>query len=195
MKASLDKSKLVKAIYNEKRLTVVFSALFVLSLLPIFVIAFYSRPGVDDFKYGADTRIAYMTTHNIATVLAAAIETVIETYYAWQGTFSSVFLFSLQPGAFNEAFYPLTTFIMLSMLIGSTVFLLQTVIVGILGLDRKYVVLTGVPILFFCIQCLPLARHAFFWYNGSVHYTFFYSLMLFLLGLCIRLYRFQSVSQ
>jgi hypothetical protein len=195
MKITFDKGKIIKAIYNEKRLTIIFIALLILSLLPLFAIAIYSRPGVDDFKYGADTRIAYVTTHNIVAVLTVALDTAIETYNTWQGTFSSVFLFSLQPGVFNETVYPVTTFVMLFMLIGSTFFLLQAIIVGVLGLDRKYVPVTSIPILFFCIQALPWPRHAFFWYNSSVHYTFFHSLMLFLLGLCIRIYRSQSVSQ
>jgi hypothetical protein len=188
MKISVDKSKIIQTIYNERYLTVLFSVLFVLSLLPIFVIAVYSHPGPDDYGYGVKTRIAYVTTHNIVAVLTASTETVVETYNNWQGTFFTTFLISLNPAVFDESLYPLTTFVMLFMLVGSTVFLLQTLIAQVLGLKGKYVTLTGLPILYFSIQSLPLARHAFFWYTGSICYPFFYCLMLLLLGLCVRLY-------
>lgn len=190
MKAITEKSKIVRAIYNEQRLTIIFGVLFVLSLLPILAIAFYNHPGIDDYNYGVATRIAYMETHDIAAVLAASFKTVAETYNTWQGTFSSVFLFTLQPAVFDENLYPLTTFVMLFMLIGSTYYLLQTILVKVLALDRKHVVIIGVPVLFFCIQSLPSPVEGFFWYNGATHYTFFYSSALFLLGACIYLYNF-----
>ncbi|MDR0220443.1 MAG: hypothetical protein LBI54_03435 [Lachnospiraceae bacterium] len=185
----MKQSRFIKAVYNEKRLAVIFAVLFALSLLPLLALAFYNHPGVDDFGYGIRTRAAYLATHNIAAVLAAAGATVAETYRDWQGTYASVFLFAVNPAVFGEALYPVTTFIMLSMLIGSTVFLLQTLIVGVLGSDRKYVALAAVPVLYFSIEALPFPVEGLYWYNGSVHYTFCYSLMLFLLGLCISLYQ------
>jgi hypothetical protein len=189
MKITINKTKIVEAIYNEKRLAVIFGVLFVLSLLPILAIAFYNHPGVDDFGFGWKPRHAFMATHNLFAVIAAALETIGDYYYTWQGTFVSVFLFSLNPAVYNEAFYPATTFFMLFILTSSTAFFLQTVFVKGLGLARKYVVLIGVPILFFSIQTPILARHAFFWYNSATHYTLFYSLMLFLLGMCLRLWK------
>ncbi|MDR0220148.1 MAG: hypothetical protein LBI54_01950 [Lachnospiraceae bacterium] len=188
MKATIDKEKIIKAIYNEKRLTVIFIVLFVLSLLPLFAISFCTYPVYDDFALGAKTRLAYVATHDLAAVLAAAFEQVVFVWHTWQGTFSTTFLISLQPAVFDEALYPLTTFFMLFALIGSTVFLLHTVMRRLLRLDGKYVVLTAVPVLFFSIQTPVSAWQAFFWYTAAVVYTFFYSLMLFLLALCIRLY-------
>jgi hypothetical protein len=188
MKLSVNKEKIIKAFYNEKRLAVIFVVLFVLSLLPMLSLASYSHPGVDDFGYGADTRTAFVTTHNALAVLGASIATVVEIYHTWQGTYSTTFLATLNLAVFNETFYPMTTYIMLLMLIGSTIFLLHTILVRILGLEKNIVVLTGIPILFFCTQSLPSPREGFFWNNGAMAYTFFYGLMLFLLGLCIHLY-------
>jgi hypothetical protein len=188
MKALAETSKIVSAVYNEKRLAVIFSVLFLLSLLPLFAIAFYSHPNNDDFTNGADTRAVYLETHNIIAVLTASCNRVVEIYHSYQGTFSSVFLYSLHPAVFNEALYPVTAFVMLFMLIGSTAFLLQTILVKVLGLHGKYVILIGVPILFFSIQGLTLALHAFFMWVGAVQYTLFYSITLFLLGTCIRIY-------
>jgi hypothetical protein len=188
MKNILSKPTIINSLYNEKYLAAVFGILFVLSLLPLFAIAFYSHPAGDDLHYGAKTRAVYMDTHEAAAVLATAFATVGEVYYTWQGRFSDTFLCTLNPAVFGESFYPVTAFVMLFMLTASTVFLLLTVIKEILGLEGRYVVLVGVPVLFFSIQSLPSPAQGFFNHNGSVCYTFFYSLMLLLLGICLRLY-------
>ncbi|MDR0220442.1 MAG: hypothetical protein LBI54_03430 [Lachnospiraceae bacterium] len=185
----MNKERFIQAVYNEKRLAVIFTVLFALSLLPLFALAFYNHPGADDFRYGAQTRAAYLATHNIAAVLAAAGATVAETYRDWQGTYATTFLAALNPALFGEAFYPATTFIMLFMLMGGTVFLLQTLIGKMLGAAGSYVVLAAVPVLFVCIQSTPYPVEAYYWYNGSMAYTLFHSLLLFLLGLCISLYQ------
>jgi hypothetical protein len=189
VKTIIENSKIVKAIYNEKYLTIVFAVLFVLSLLPLFVIAFYNYPGGDDFYHGADTREAFMETRNIAAVLAASFNYIGWAYNHRQGRFFDTFLCTLNPAVFSESLYPITTFIMLFMLICSTLFFLQTIFVRVLGLDWKYVVLFGMPVLFFSIQSPPSPLQGFFWFSGALAYTFFYSLMLFLLGTCIRLWR------
>ncbi|MDR0221435.1 MAG: DUF6056 family protein [Lachnospiraceae bacterium] len=184
----MDNARFLRAVYNEKRLAVIFAALFALSLLPLLVLAFYNHPGVDDFRYGAGARAAYLATSSIAEALAAAFATVAETYGNWQGTYATTLLAALNPAVFGETFYPVTTFVMLSMLIGSTVFLLHALIVGVLGLNGKYVALVSLPILFVSIQSVPYPVESFYWFNGSMAYTFFYSLLLFLLGICLRLY-------
>jgi hypothetical protein len=188
MKVSVDKEKIIKAIYNEKRLAVIFVVLFVLSLLPLFAIAFYTHPSADDFYYGAETKAAYMETHNIAAVLIAAFEKDKNDYYTWHGRYADTFFTALNPAVFSESLYPVTAFIMLLALVGSTIFLLQTLIVRVLELSCKYVLLTGIPVLFFSIQSLPSPAEGFFYHNNALCYTLFYSLMLFLFGLCIHLY-------
>jgi hypothetical protein len=183
-------SPLLKAVYHEKRLTVIFAALFALSLLPLLVLAFYNHPGVDDFANGAPTRAAYLETHSIAAVIAAAARFTVEVYDTWQGSYAAQLLFSLHPAFYlGEGLYSLTTFVMLSMLIGATFFFLHALIVGVLGLGRQCVALVALPLLFVSIQSVPYPVESFYWYTGSMYYTFFHGLLLFLLGLCLRLYQ------
>jgi hypothetical protein len=188
VKAIIENSKIIKTIYNEKYMTIVFAVLFVLSLLPLFVIAFYNYPGVDDFNHGIRTGVVYRDTHNVAAVLLVAFEYFGDMYNTWQGRFSDTFLTAINPVVFSETLYPVTAFIMLVMLMGSTAFFLHTILVRVLGLAGKYVVLVGVPILFFSLQSLPSPVEGFYWFSGAIAYTFFYSLMLFLLSVGLRLY-------
>ncbi|MDR0220444.1 MAG: hypothetical protein LBI54_03440 [Lachnospiraceae bacterium] len=185
----MKESRFITAVYHEKRLAAIFAVLFALSLLPLFILAFYNYPGVDDFANGLPTKAAYTATGSLAAVLVAAARFAGEVYYTWQGSYFAQLLFSLHPAFFwGEGLYALTTFLMLFMLIGATVFLLRAVLVQGLGLGGKYVVLVGVPVLYFSIEALPFPVEGFYWYTGSVYYMFFYGLMLLLLGLCLGLY-------
>ena len=69
-------------------------------------------------------------------ILSASFQQVKDTYLDWQGTYAAIFVFSLQPAAFSEHIYFLTTFVMLTALIASTLFFVNTIF-NILGYDKK----------------------------------------------------------
>ena len=89
-------------------------AALALSLADIFLLGRYAMPAADDFGYGAPVHFALEAGLGPAGVLGAVWESLRYTYENWQGTFSSVLLFTLQPGAFSEAAYPLTVPVMLA---------------------------------------------------------------------------------
>ena len=69
--------------------------LFLGSMLPIWYLAFYARPSGDDYGYSALTHAAWLDTHSFIEVLKAAIQTVVNNYYLWNGDWATTFLFSL----------------------------------------------------------------------------------------------------
>lgn len=178
-----------KSIVTLKNISILFILLFVLSLLPIIFISFFNHPCADDFAYGAQTHMQFLNAKSLFGLVNAASQVSQHFYNSWQGTYSAAFIMSLQPSIFGENFYPITTFIMLFMLIAPTFFLLHTIIVKVYKLDWKYIVIIGVPILFFSTQYLPSLVQGFFWYNGSVYYTFYYGIMVYLLAMCVRIYK------
>lgn len=168
---------------SQKQLAVISIIVFGISLLPLFVIAFFDHPSFDDFGYAALTAPAYREGRS---VLAAAFKQVQKTYLEWQGTYSAIFLFSLQPAVFGERFYVLTAFIMLGMLISSTFVFMKVLLKECLHLKINNIITLTCVLLFLCIQFVPSPVESFFWFNGSVFYTFFYSLMLFFFSCIIR---------
>lgn len=164
------------------------AALLLISLVPILAVSFYAHPLVDDFGYSAYVHQAVSGGGSLYDILAAALTKVAEVYGSWQGTFAAVFLFTLQPGAFGENLYFLTTFLLIAALTGATFYLIDTIAVRLLRCRRAWSVLISAALLFVEIQFVPDKKEAFYWYNGAVYYTVFYALTLVLTALTIRMF-------
>lgn len=98
--------------YSLLQKQIAFCSIAVLTVLltPMVIIGFYDHPSYDDFGYAALTVKAY---REHSSIIAAALKQIKFSYYAWQGTYSAIFLFSLHPAIFGEAFYCLTAPILL----------------------------------------------------------------------------------
>ena len=143
-------------------------------------VATYNVPCADDYSYGKATHLAWEQSHSFLNVLNKSVEQVNKTYFDWQGTYSAVFAFSLQPAVFGERWYPLTTFIMLSSLCGGIAYLFSGIFRQILNATWYQTGIVIIILLAICTQLLPSPVQAFYWYNGSVFYTFFFGLSLVL---------------
>lgn len=171
---------------TQRQLAILAVLAFALSLLPLLVIGLYNHPSMDDFNYGMPVVNALRQGGSFFSVLAAAAQSVAETFHNWQGTYAAVFLFALQPAVFGEAFYPLTTLLMLGSLIAGGAVFLHTLCRLCLKMRPSSVAILTCALLFLCIQCLPSPLQAFYWYNGSVFYTFFFGLMLLMFSGVLR---------
>lgn len=155
--------------------------LFIVSLVPIIWVSFYSFPNADDFGFGSLTHLAFVQ-HGILSMLKTAVFNVYDFYMNWQGTYSAIFLFSLQPGIFSEHLYFISHFILLGAFIAANIFFLQKIFQD-LNKHVKYLLI--LLVLFVQIQFVYDAVSSFYWYNGSIYYTFFYSLELVLYRLLL----------
>lgn len=158
---------------------------FLLGLIPLVLVAFYDRPQVDDFYYGVKTYHAFAQTGSWWETIRAAVEQCLETYQNWQGSFVAVFLFALQPGIFGEQWYPITFFLLMGCLLASTLFFSRILLRKKLQLSRTAWWIASMILLFLSIQFLPSPVQGYYWWNGGIYYTFFYSLSLFLFGLLL----------
>lgn len=163
-------------------LPIILIIVLVVSLIPLFVMSFYNHPSIDDYYYGILTHDA-VSSGNITEILTAAVEQVKKTYYDWQGTYSAVFLFSLHPAIFGENFYALSTFVLLPTLILSTFLFSYVLVVKIFGAPTNTFIITASTISLLSVHLAPSAVQSYFWWNGSIYYTFFYSLTLIFFSL------------
>lgn len=173
-------------------ITVFLAAAFLLTVLPLILIAKYDHPSADDFSYGLQTSQAWAGTGSVIRVLAAAAQTVHDTYFSWQGSFSGVFMMAVQPAVFWENLYFLTPLFVLSLFLFGTLFLGKTVLMDYLKADRVSFLVICLTTAAMSVNFLPSAVEGIYWYNGAVYYTGFYSLSLIMFGLQLRLFQAES---
>lgn len=160
---------------------------FVVSLFPVFALAGVDRASGDDWSFGLLTHLAWVDTHSLWQVLRAAFASVKKYYDSWQGTWFSVFLFSLQPEVFSHDAYRIVSVLMTGLLIIGVSDFLYSLLVRLLQMSGRDFLLLDAILLFVLIQFVPYQTSAFFWYNGAAHYTVPFALAMFA---CARFLRF-----
>ena len=160
---------------------------FILSVIPLYIVGMYAHPSVDDYYYGTETVQVWNETHSVASVVRCSFDEMINTYNIWQGNFSAIFLMRLQPGIFGEQYYFIAPLILLSAYIGFSFFFFYTALKKIFKTDSYLAATVGLCLTFVSMQLCATPSDSFYWYNGAIYYTFFYSLMLFLFALLIRM--------
>lgn len=152
------------------------------SILPILLLAIYNHPSADDFYYGTLTAHAWADTGSLLETLKAALKTVRDTYYNWQGTFSGIFVMSLQPSIFGENWYSIGTVLILAGFLLGFLLLSKALFNRFLGKKQPYFYLIGFILFTASIQLAPFPRQSYFWFNGSAYYTLFHGLSMILLA-------------
>lgn len=152
---------------------------FGVSLLPLLYMCRYVHASGDDYGYGALTHAAWLDTGSLMEVFRAAAETVKHYYYGWQGTWSTIFLFSLQPEVFSPNGYWIVPILMISLTAMGVSILVYHLLVSRIGLPRWTFVTVDCCLLFAMLQFVPRTKSAIFWYNGTVHYVvpFFWAMI------------------
>lgn len=169
-----------------QRIAIILAVLFALSLLPVMAVAFYNHPRADDYTYGAVLRKVIDAGQGLPEAVAAIAAYVRSTYARWQGSFSAVMLFTLQPGVFSDNAYWLTTALtLLPLLLGTGMLLRQ--LGKMLHAPRATVVLIFLALMTLSIQLVPDLNQTFYWFNGGCYYTFYYALSLMLLTGTLRI--------
>lgn len=143
----------------------------------------YLHPLADDYVYGADTRQTWLNTHSISACIQSALETTANIYDTWQGTYTGIFLMSMQPGVFG--YYYITPLLLTGCLIISTYLLMFMIMIKLLHTSRREYIFVSTVFVLINMQFLYSVYDAFYWYNGGMYYILFYSLSLLLASLLI----------
>jgi len=149
--------------------------LFIVTLLPIFKVGTYNHPFGDDYAFGRITHDALTQGKNI---FGAIWETIKIYYNGWQGTYSGVAMMTLTPHIFGEQFYAITPVFMICMLTIGTYLVLNTFLGKKYGIEKEKIIIITAVMLFLSIQFVPDPLQTYYWWNGSVLYTFFHCMCL-----------------
>lgn len=170
-----------------KIIAMVLMILFLLSLVPLLAISFYNRPAADDYSFGILTVHTWRETNSVFQTILTAFSQVKKTYLDWQGTFSAIFLFALQPGVFGAQYYFIATFLLLGAFVIGTFYFLYIICNYYMKTDKSSWIILSVCVLTLSIQLVFSARESFYWFNGGIYYTFYYSISLILLGMLLKI--------
>lgn len=156
---------------------------FILSLIPMYVIGNYNHPSVDDYYYGVETAAKYKETGSISQVITTSFDEMQKTYNDWQGNFAAIFLMRLQPAVFGEANYVWSSVILITTFVIAMLLFFYNLLRKWFGAGKQASIAATICITFCAIQFTHTPSDSFYWFNGSIYYTFFFSLMLILFTL------------
>lgn len=153
--------------------------LLIASVLPMLILGHYDHPTGDDYFFGVETYHAWENTHSLSKVFAEAGKGVTTQYQIWQGTYSAMFLMYLPPNIFGDTAYHIASNLLLLMFISSLFFLLHMLLCGILKCSISVWLTLSAMLSMLCIQTVPCPEESFYWYNGSMYYTGFFTVSLY----------------
>ena len=181
---------------NCKRiLAIALLVMLVVSLLPLYTAARYSYAGVDDYRYGRTTHAVWTSTYSVFETVAEAGRVAAATYTDWQGSIAAIFLMSLHPGVFGDHIYGLSTVLLLTALVLCVLYFVQTACRHIFRAETDDSFIVACIAAICCVQFVPSPVESYYWFNGGVYYTFFFSLSLFAAAILIRRTRQRNAWQ
>ena len=160
-------------------LAAVMIVLLVLSMLPIAVFSWFDYPTGDDLGYSAMLHQLMLHGGSFPEALRQICLEVKASWYSWQGTWSSLFLFHLQPGIWGGRAYALTPWIAVGLIMAGTWALMKTILSEELKLDRNVLRILYSALIICSVQYMPKVRGGIFWYTSVAHYIIPYGIALF----------------
>ena len=156
---------------NSLRLPAVISvALFVLTLLPVILIAPFGHATGDDLGYGAHVMQALRDGTGIAGALSNIAGEIVSKWYTWQGTWASIFLFCIEPSVFGERLYAIVPLLAVAMFCIGTGYFLYHFLTRVMRISRSAFVTIFSLLSILAIQYMPYMRGGIFWYTSVAHY-------------------------
>lgn len=155
---------------NNRIIACVSTALFLLSMLPIWYLARYARPSGDDYGYSGLTHAAWKGSHSLLEVGRAAVETVKRNYVGWNGDWFTTFLFSLMPEVFVPWSFWIVPLVMTAAVIAGTFFFMYEICVRVMKLPVRDMLIFTSLLLLAGYQFIPSTAIGMYWYVGATHY-------------------------
>lgn len=142
----------------------------VMSLLPVALLGFYSRPSMDDYDFSLISHEALQTS-NFINIVAAPFKNMVHFYNTHQGTFTNSFLLALNPMVINEkavCLFPLIFILFVFIMIHYCIKVLNKIF---LKVDWLYTLSVSVVLTAALLIWLPSVTEGILWFNSSMTYT------------------------
>lgn len=161
-----------------KKVAIFLLVLFFISLLPVFYCSFFDYATGDDLWEGAAAYRVLANHGSVKDFFVAVLQWAKVDYLGWEGNWSSIILWCLEPSIWGEKVYCITPWIALGFLCGGTVYFLVYYLKKYLEGSWSFLVIVSVIACFFSVQYMPYPRSGIYWYTGMVNYVVPYGLCL-----------------
>ena len=189
---SVDWKKILTWKPGEKLLAIGFCLLLLAALIPLFRLTIYAVPYYDDYNFGRFARAAMEQEQSKWAAIPGALECSRTQWYAWQGTYSSIFFMTLMPAIWGEQYYFLgPVFILLLLLAGSMVFT-HVILRKVFRMEKWISLAIQAVITTAQFMFIYSAQSGFYWYNGGIHYVGMHGFGLLFLAVSICLERAEG---
>ena len=167
---------------------------FALLIIPLLYIAKWDVPSADDYSNAIAVHDVILAGGSFGDIMRTAFNQTKQIYNEWQGSASAVFLFALQPMAFGDQYYMIVPYLMLiSLTTGVCVFMIS--FFELFSAKKQYGAIIAITLLIGCTQFLPSPVQGFYWYTGSVYYTFFFGISLILYTLLLKIVKKKDTDK
>ena len=166
-----------------RKMAVGAAVLFVLSVIPLFVLGRYNVMRIDDYNYGMRIHDTWMETGSLWQSIQMALRQTKDFFVEWQGTYVSCFLMAVCPMNFRYEAAFIVPIIMIGMFAVSTFLFGRQILVKWLGSDKQKASLVMFLLLFMFYQVMEAPFEGIYWYNGATHYILMESLLFLMLTL------------
>lgn len=187
-----DQMNIIKKIANWldiKKISFMAGCLFLMSMLPNWLLAFIARPSGDDYGYSAMSHQAWVHTHSVLEVIKASLEMTKQMCQTWNGDWFSVFIFTLMPEVFvYRSFWIVPVFWTLAV-IGATYYAAHEILTRCLGFKRHESILVTAVVLVMFYQWIPSSGIGMYWYVGVIHYMMPHVVAMLLIGFLFKYLR------
>lgn len=170
-------------------LAVAFLGLLLLTLIPLFRLTVYAVPFYDDYNFGRFARAAMEQEQSKWAAISGALDCSRIQWYAWQGTYASIFFMTLMPAIWGEQYYFLGPVFILLLLLTGTMIFTWVILRKVLGMEKWTGLAVQSVITVTVFMFIYSAQSGFYWYNGGVHYVGMHGFGLLLLSAAICLTR------
>ncbi len=172
---------------SPRGMLIIWTCLFVLSVIPILILGNYNVMAVDDYDYGITIRATFLETGSVWQSVLKAAGNMKELFFSMHGGYVSYFLTYLCPMNFNYFAGILVPIIMVTFISVSTLLLGRYILAKLFGMENKSAVTVMLILLTMYYQVMESPFQGLYWWSGAVNYVVLQSLffLLLVLWLCI----------
>lgn len=178
---------------KQDKLIAVFLVLFLIAvLIPLFAIARYNFPSIDDYCYALDCGYTYGQSINGVSVFWTQIETTYHYWLNWQGTFFATYFAYVCNVLFMENYYFVTPMITLLPMVLAEIYAGIIIFTKGFGATKSQALIGTIPCILFQVLMTPCPVEAYYWMCGATLYTSMYSVAILGIACMVSLLRKQE---
>lgn len=137
----------------------------------------------DDYAIGKSLHQTWINSNSIVKMFCEVIDSTINAYFTWRGSYTLNFFDCWNPGFFGEEYVWMTPIFMIIILFVSSYFFVDKMIAKFYDCSSKHRSLVSLLFIFLVIETMPSPVEGFYWYAGAIAYTFSQCLMIFFFGI------------